>query len=260
MALINDLKIDALFKAFVGKARTSTNKQFFEETIPTAYDVHAKDVYLEDIPSIPPADTAGVVKKYTKLVLTKDISVANNLAWVALPSHQTNWSSGSATNIDQILKNFISPKYGAGYVVKVFKGDGTRIPELDATDWLFDYKSGVLTFSNNPGNDGSTVEKSIYIEVYQYVGKTASDGISHAGNAEIENVFKKILINKDNTTLVTLEDEYVNDGKSLMVFLNGLLVFPGLDYEETSTTSITFNYDLMNEDIVAVRSQKLIYK
>lgn len=270
MAILDTTKLDALFKGFFSKARTSSSKQFFEENIPTSYDVHANEVYLETIPSTPPSSDTTVIKKYAKLVLTKDKSVSNNLAWVALPTWASDWSSGSATNIDTIHKNFISPKYGSGYVVKVFKGDGTRIPELDATDWMFDYKAGVLTFQTNPGMDGSTEEKSVYIEVYQYIGKTAADGIAAAESQEayIDAEFKSIVItelkqleNGDPDNSVVFDDLTYEIGKNeLMVYLNGMLMFPGEDYAETSTNSITFNMDLVIDDKVVLRKELIKYK
>lgn len=264
MAILDSTKLDALFKGFFSKARTSSSKQFFEENIPTSYDVHASEVYLEKIPSTPPSSDTAVVKKYSKLVLTKDKSVSNNLAWVALPEWSSDWSSGSANNIDTIHKNFIAPKYGSGYVVKVFKGDGTRIPELDASDWMFDYKAGVLTFQSNPGMDGTSQDKSVYIEVYQYIGRTAADGIgsAEAKTAKIEVVTKSIIIEEKegDINLVDFEDVTYNVGENeLMVFLNGVLMFPDEDYTETSTNSITFLANLEVGDKVVVRKSYIGY-
>ena len=282
MAILDNTKLDTLFKSFLNKARTSSNKQFFEENIPTSYDVHASEVYLEEIPSIPPAGNTDVVKKYEKIVLTKDKSVSNNLAWVALPTWSNDWSSGSATNISDIYKNFISPKYGTGYIVKVFKGDGTRIPELDATDWIFDYKAGVLTFQNDPGMDGSTEEKSIYIEVYQYIGRTAADGIGSAESKQaiIEVEYKSVIINQLKTKTEMVDDgsdtfiptevpdnsvdtvgfTYEQNKKDLMVYYNGILMFPGEDYEEISKTKIEFNFDLEVGDKVVFRKERIEFK
>ncbi len=265
MAILDNTKLDALFKGFFSKARTSSNKQFFEENIPTAYDVHAKEVYLEEIPSIPPSDSTSIVKKYEKIVLTKDKSVSDNLAWIALPTWSADWSSGSATDINTIHRNFISPKYGTGYVVKVFKGDGTRIPELDATDWMFDYKAGVLTFQKNPGMDGSTQEKSIYIEVYQYIGKTAADGIGDAESktGKIKTITKSIILEETvdlDIKLVNFDDiTYTIGENDLMVFLNGILMFPDEDYTETSTNSITFLGDVEAGDKVVIRKAYIEY-
>lgn len=267
MAILDNTKLDALFKGFFSKARTSSNKQFFEENIPTAYDVHAQDVYVDEIPSVPPTEDTLVLKKYAKLILTKDKSVEKNLAWVALPTWTADWSSGSATDIATIHKNFISPKYGSGYVVKVFKGDGKRIPELDATDWMFDYKAGVLTFQGDPGMDGSTEEKSIYIEVYQYIGKMVTDLNDDAKTSDLyvkTTTISQIIEAERGETgdnVVTFADfEYTLGNNDLMVFLNGMLMFKDEDYQETTTTSITFLTNLEIDDKIVLRKQEIAAK
>lgn len=179
-------KLDRLWKALFNKARTSPDKQFFEENIPTTFDLHANEIYAEEIPRVPPELDTEVIKK-VNIALTQDRTVSGNRAWVALNAWSPNWSSGSG-DITQIIKNFISPKYGPLYTVKVFNGNNIAIPELDDKSWIFDYKAGVLLFESDPGQDGNAKNTSIKIEAYLYIGKMVSDGVGSGGSGEDVNL------------------------------------------------------------------------
>ncbi len=188
MALTDAQKLEKVFEWLSNNADTSTGKQFYEETIPRASEIHGAEVFGELIPAIPPATTLGVVKKWYPaaeggdgwLPMTVDRSVPNNRTWVALPTHSGNWSSGSA-DTSQIMKGFISPKYGKQYLVKVFDDSGNEIPQLDASDWTFDYSAGVLTFNSaNRSETGNTPAASIKIKVYQYAGNSLLEVVSGA--------------------------------------------------------------------------------
>lgn len=173
-------KLDRTWKNSQNKARGDNNTQVFEENIPTVVDVQATEIYADAIPSTPPASTLSPVKKWFatggdgRITLTRDRKYNGARVWVAKGTHSTNYSSGSGSVTD-ILKNFISPKYGSGYVVKVFDGSNTQIPELDASSWLFDYKAGVLTFESDRTETGNSTSDSIKIDVYQYIGQFVSD-------------------------------------------------------------------------------------
>ncbi len=182
MATYSDqTKLDRLFKAGVNKARGDNNTQFYEENIPTVVDVTAGDVYAEAIPDTPPTSTTSVVKVWKAsadgaIAMTLDRKYNGNRVWVAKATHEASFSSGSG-DLTNILKNFISPKYGAAYVVSVYDGDGVQISELDNASWLFDYKAGVLTFETDRTETGATSGDSISIEVCQYVGRTLADEV-----------------------------------------------------------------------------------
>lgn len=291
--LIDSIKVDKLFKALFNRARTSANKEYYEEMIPTAFDVHATEIYLNPIPSVPPTANTSVVQIYSGLVLTQDRSVAGNKAWVVLPTWTANWSSGSG-DVSQVMKNFISPKYGSGYAVKVYKGDGTRISELDNVNWMFDYKAGVLTFENDPVMNGTAVEQSIRIDVYQYIGQTvdaASTNASMAGLTDVDlqtqpaangNVLiydesqgkwtpfmmatgPVILETKDITTNgvtdVKVSKAYSMGNGALWVFLNGQLARQGNshDYIEVDPYTVRFNFNLEVGDVVTFRADNHDY-
>ena len=192
MALTAEQKLELVWEAHNSKTNTSTGKQYYEETVARAYEVNTSDVFGEVIPTIPPASTEGVVKKHYPvadggdgmLTLTVDRSVGGNVTWVALPAHNSNWSSGSA-DTSEVLSRFISPKSGKQYLVKVFDGSDNEIPQLDRSDWFFDYSAGTLTFNgvSSRSETGNTPEDSIKLKVYQYIGKTAAEVIAEGGSA-----------------------------------------------------------------------------
>lgn len=188
MALTTDQKLEKVWEWFNNNADTSIDKKYYEETISRASEVHGAEVFGELIPSSPPSGSEGVVKKWYPvdvggdgwIAMTVDRSVPNNRTWVALPMHSSNWSSGSA-DTSAVLKHFISPKYGKQYLVKVFDGSGNEIPQLDASEWTFDYASGVLMFNSaNRSETGNDATNSIKIKVYQYVGNSLLEVLGSA--------------------------------------------------------------------------------
>lgn len=217
-------KLELVWEWFNNKSNTTQNKQHYEETIPRSSEVHGSEVFGELIPSTPPATTHGIVKKFWAeelggdglLAMTVDRSVGGNITWVAHPIHQPNWSSGSA-DTSLLLKNFISPKYGKNYLVKVFDGQGKEIPQLDDSKWLFDYNSGILTFNgvSSRSEAGTTPENSIKIAVYQYIGQSVLDIISQGGSAPVDGLPET----SPNTTLAVAEVEGVYDSSNLLYTL-----------------------------------------
>jgi len=178
----DSVKLDRLWKWMFGKARGRNSAEHYEENIPSGFDVHSKEVYYQEIPSTPPASTTSVIKKWYPseeggdgwIVLTLDRKYPGNRVWVAKSTWSSNFSSGSG-DLSDILKNFISPKYGVGYRVKVYDGNNNEIPELDDSSWLFDYKAGVLTFEQDRPESGDTQTDSIKIKAYQYIGETLDE-------------------------------------------------------------------------------------
>lgn len=176
---------DLVYKALIwGRVQGSASALPQEENIPLKLDVHGDDIYVNSIPSTPPSATTGVIKKHYPsseggddwIVLSKDSKYNGNRVWVALPTWSSSFSSGSG-DLTQIMTNFVAPKYGVGYKVKLYDVAGNEIPELDQSDWVFYYKAGVLVFNMDRVENGSSEVASIKIKAFQYIGLMAS-GIS----------------------------------------------------------------------------------
>lgn len=242
MALTADQKLELVWEAHNAKTNTSSGKQYYEETVARAYEVGTDDVFGEVIPTIPPATTEGVVKKFYPaadggdgwLALTVDRSVGGNVTWVALPAHNNNWSSGSA-DTSEVLKRFISPKSGKQYLVKVFDGNDNEIPQLDSSDWFFDYSAGTLTFNgvSSRSESGNTPEDSIKLKVYQYTGKSAAEMIAEGGGAGQggrERLRTDLLGTKDGVNLDFTLPAIVDVDAHYEVQYNGVGIETGKDF------------------------------
>lgn len=151
---------DLVFKKIVNREYTSAIKKWYEEKGAAPFKLKGSDIWIEPIPTVP-QEIVGRIVKYTTLNLTKDTSVANSQAWLVYDPAQPTVRMG----------NFIAPRYGVDYSVKLyFNGSySTEIPTAHASGWFFDYESGIVTFDANPG------ATSVQITAYRYIGLTADD-------------------------------------------------------------------------------------
>ena len=202
----DDMKLDTIWKAFNYKSRGTDPVQFYEEPHSFAFDIASNEIYANSIPSTPPGTTTSLIKRwYTgsdgKIILTHDRYYNGRRVWVAKGTWSASYSSGS-DGIDDIMKNFLSPKYGKDYVVIVYNQNGDVIPQLDDSSWTFDYKNGVLRFETDRVETGSTTGSSISIEVYQYIGLFVNEitGLVYEGRNGIDVDGDKIDINLANNS------------------------------------------------------------
>ncbi len=151
-------KLDLVFKKVVNRQYTNAAKNWYEENPGVSFKLKGSDVWIDNIPEIPPTSDSAVVKGYrlvNKLLLTKDITVNNNQCWYAQ-------SAGHR------ITGFISPRFGQGYTARLFLAGGSEIATTHACGWFFDYESGNLTFDATPPVSAGGYE----VAVYQYIGST----------------------------------------------------------------------------------------
>ena len=147
-------KINYSQKKLVGKQHTWNNKQWFEEEDGIILYQHAKEVWIDPVPSTPPTASTNIVKKITNLTLEEDPTVQNRLSFYAAETGEK-------------IRGFITPSYGIDYTVKVFAA-GNQIPTSHPSQPIFDYTNGTLSFENTPPAGDIT------ITAYQYVARTFS--------------------------------------------------------------------------------------
>lgn len=156
-------KLDFTFKKLLNKRVTSETKKYYEEIGDYTINVHATEIWAEDIPGTPPVSTTSVVEVIDKLTLIKDTTVANSQAWYA-------FRSGAR------LKDWISDKFdgteAATYAIKLYDQDNNQISLTDASNWLFDYQTGVLIFDSTYSS-----ATSFKISGYRYIG---SKGVANS--------------------------------------------------------------------------------
>ena len=240
MAIQDTQKVDFLWKKLgFGRTKTDVNsvKAATNESIASPLLLLGGDVWADsdDIPSLMPASTSGVVAVYSTtapIECTSDITASTNRTW------KTN------------LNNWIPPQIGSTYLVKVYihdSGDaanaassGTQVLGAGSgnnDEWFFDYQSGVLNFigSNLPSGVNFT-GKSVYVSGARYTG-TLGVGDSNNGTdvaalqTKIDELISKFvsvderiesMINtdyivlqlEDNTTGAEIQEPTFFDGSS----------------------------------------------
>ena len=195
MAVTDQQKIDFLLKK-IGFTKTKTGsvvgtgaisgtpKQPFAEAIPSPLIIANGALWNESdsIPATPPGSDTAQVKVYlaasSGLRMTADATSSGQRAYIA---YTTYGNTSSAR-----LTNWIDTQFGAGYLIKVYKGDpnsgGVALSAAGsgANDgWFFDYSAGVLNFNDTNVPSGVT-DTNIYIVGYRYIGQTGAptSGIS----------------------------------------------------------------------------------
>ena len=194
MAVSQQQKVDFLLKKLgftktktglaVDSTLTGTKKAGFAEAIPSPLIIANSSVWNEadSIPATPPGSDTNQVKVYLAASsghrMTVDSTVAGNRAFIAF----STYNDTSSTR----LNNWIDTQFGAGYLIKVFKGDpnsgGVQLSAAgsgNADGWFFDYSAGVLNFNDTNVPSGVQTD-NIYIVGYRYIGQTGAptSGIS----------------------------------------------------------------------------------
>lgn len=192
MAISDAEKLDFLWKKVIfgtSKTASAASKSGSNETIPSALPVYAGNVWTQadpgNVPTTPPGSSTSVITRFygaSRIQMTMDPTSPANVSW----------NSGSETN-------FIPTTFGSGYLVRVWLGDPNGIkaarifPDTTNQEYLFDYVSGVLTFTGTiPSGITATIGSGtvsvavdgVYIEVYQYNGTTLDTSLSAAGSAK----------------------------------------------------------------------------
>ena len=181
---------DLSFKKLSNKrVTTSTGKGLPEEKGASTLELYLPDIKTELIPGT--GNTAyglnGVLFYHGPTAsfgqtLVVDTSVPGNLTWFATSGYgnTTTANDGSAGSESQRLFNWVSDKYdafgtvsGAGYEIKLYDGSNNLITKSDASNWLFDYQTGILMFNNTQLSSGSAVSTSGPYKIvgWRYVGQ-----------------------------------------------------------------------------------------
>ena len=162
-------KEDRSYKTLINRRTTdSIGKQYYNEYGDFTINVHSDEIWMDNIDSVPATTvSAGIAELRTLFTLTWDNSVPNYQCYYA-------YESGNR------LKDWISTKYGDGYLVRLYDNNNAEIFPTDTCQWFFDYQTGILTFN------GSTVafSKPFKISGYRYIG-TKGGGSGTSGTSGI---------------------------------------------------------------------------
>jgi hypothetical protein len=183
MAISDNQKVDYLWKKLgyaAAKTDINENKLGPNEAIPSPLLLRGDNVWAEseDIPTVQPTSSAGVVTVYPTSApreCTMDNTATTNRTW---KTSLTDW---------------IPPEFGSTYQVKVYihtssdaanaAASGTQVFATGSgndDEWFFDYQAGVLHFIGTSLPNGvSFTGKSVYVAGSRYTG---DKGVSLTGD------------------------------------------------------------------------------
>jgi hypothetical protein len=134
------VQVDRVSKKLEGLVQTSVEKRTFEETIPSNFIIASNDVWSSVIDPTPSnAVSQGFAYEHTKFSLTQDITVSFNRGWYASSNGQVNGR----------ITNWIPPRFGQAYTIRLFDSSGNEIPSSDPMNWKWDYQAGYLFIENS---------------------------------------------------------------------------------------------------------------
>ena len=185
----DEIKIDLAYKKLDKKEFTTPEKSWHEEFPGKGLNIKFADIWLEEIPQIPPSSSTSVVAVEENLILTEDITVANNKSWYAC---------STPGDLNTRLRDFIQPDENItkAYYIKLYDSNNKQIFVGDSVNWEFNYADGILTFENSPTNYSAPFK----ISGYRYIGKKGStdefvtnldrayDGENGSGSGRVINV------------------------------------------------------------------------
>lgn len=179
MAISDAEKIDFLWKKVlygVSKTANALVKSGSNETVASPTTTYAADIWTQanTIPATPPTSNTSTIAVYTG---SNAIQMSQNLTSPA----NVSWLSN--------MTDFVPVTFGPAYLVKVYGGSPTAgapqlFPDTTSFEYVFDYVSGALEFSNNI--PASVVANGVYIQAYQYTGSTLDASLASLSNSVVD--------------------------------------------------------------------------
>ncbi len=165
----------------------------------------------------------NIMKYWYRQRLTK--SNTNNEVWFFLNPTGSNNGIGAQLIDSNQQTNFISPKYSVaslatsttadstpGYLAALYKSTSTDSSSLDGddivstNDYTFDYKTGVVQFTNSSVDPGGS--DYLYMTVNQYVGKTLETGLEVQGDISASGFVSASSFSGDGTGITGVTGEW----------------------------------------------------
>lgn len=186
-------ELDRLNKKAEGKAQTSIEKRPDEEAFVSQNIITASQIWIDEISSRPSqAEEDGVAKKQVDVRLYEDVTV---------PQHKGWYASKSESLEDRIL-DWIDPRFGKYYSIRLFDGKMTEIPSSDPIGWKWDYYAGYLTIQNPDHN----YSFPFYVTGYKYVGEKALDQLATWKEPVFSTQFLPLYHNDDGDIRLVLTE------------------------------------------------------
>lgn len=228
MSLSEFTKLSIAFKKLIARDYSTTDKAWYEEEPGGGFNVHAEEVWAEEVPVTPPAATTSVIKVYTDVAdgaieLTEDTTVSGSRGWFA--------EDGSR------IGDIVSAKYGQSYTPRIFQdngsgtGKGSQILTTNAADWFFDEVSGYLAFQDST----SGFLKPIWLEAYRYIGEKVFDQLGGGVTDRTEGEFDCAA----SLTVAQLVQMDVTNNRVVLASNSGAAIGPVMGVSMSKPTSTT---------------------
>jgi len=118
------------------------------------------------------------------------------------------------------------------------------------SEWLNDLNKLNYTVFDNPSNISDVITQLISEGILSSINEPGTGG-GGGGTVSASATFDTYtIIAIGGETLIPLPFSYTLNGKTLFVYINGLLQYPSTHYTETSVSSVTFTEALVAGDVV----------
>lgn len=166
--------VDLAFKILLNRRVTdSDGKYYFNEFGDETLNIHAKEIWADDIDPDPSVAIFEGVAEYRELfIMTEDITVPNRESWFAE-------EDGGR------LRDWIPDKYGLDYKVQLYDANGNEIFPTNDCEWFFNFKTGILTFNSN----ADSFPQPFKISAHRYIGTKGITSSSGGGSTPIEGAY-----------------------------------------------------------------------
>lgn len=273
-------KANIAFKKLLGKAHTSNDRDPANEPFSTIIQVSAQNIWgqkLHPDPNDPsnigkvahgdgvsfrikfnlvPISGTNSSGKYSSYYVTVPDPVPSELSTKINPLTGQLFASGDRVG------NLIPETFGFNYIAKPFSNN-IEIPPSDASDWVIDYYSGILTQETDVTS--AMIDYTLSdsrLEAYVYIGEFVSDTLNRLDEGGLSYTFYdyQTIGNGITGTIDGINKIYIlsntPDVGSVYVYVNGILQLPnGNDYSVSGST-ITFTNPLQVGDILIVSYRK----
>jgi hypothetical protein len=253
MAFTDTSKANYAFKALLGKAHTSTAREFANETLLSGVTSSASRVWAQRVPQVAATAVAnGIAVLLTNLTMEAVTGASITGTQVsyraklpgAVPAGligKINPLTGVAYASGDYIGNIIPESYGvvgASDYRPILRGNSVEITPLDAADWFLDPFAGIVT--REAGGDSTNAWNTpITMDCYVYVGQMVDDAISTASQ-NITGFATTTLVASISATLNADINSRALD--SQVVKLTGNQTING---QKTFTGITTFNSDVV---------------
>lgn len=183
-------KEDLSFKILINKESTTPSREFFQENGVSTLDINSTEIYTSTVTTSSAQSVAdGVARSFTQFTLTPDPSFPTRVFYFISGSGFTPGTDSLpsfALSSSYYQRNFLGDKYGSEYEVQLFDNTGIRIFKTDAINWIFNYKTGILSISD-PGSYTTPYKVSVYKYTGNFLNTSLTSGSSTATGDKISS-------------------------------------------------------------------------